>query len=353
LIHLLLSSCFNVPMNYLRTTTLLCSLVAVPLCTAFTISSISSTRILTHGNSLRAENNEEENDVPGDLDSVLSSARAVVNEATVGIPTTTISRTPPKEDNKAMAFLRKMGKVGGAANKNFVNAVGADEGAVGKVAPATGGGMAGLKKAKAAYQECTTTGIIDDLTESFPLTSSGTQWRGISDRIMGGLSNGIIQRHENIQGRVCNLLTGTVSLANNGGFIQMATDLSLDPSKSLTVDASEYEGIELDVLCNLEGDSATTKSAAQSYNVHLRSSECLQQQSSYRYTFTLEKEKEWVTIKIPFSDFVGHGPGASDLPLNVGALKRIGIVAIGREMEVFLSVSGLRFYKKTRTQGEL
>jgi hypothetical protein len=47
-----------------------------------------------------------------------------------------------KNDNKSMSFLRKIGKVGGAANKNFVNAVGADEGVVGKVAPAEGNGMA-------------------------------------------------------------------------------------------------------------------------------------------------------------------------------------------------------------------
>jgi len=35
-------------------------------------------------------------------------------------------------DNMAMAFLRKIGKVGGAANKDFVNAMGVDEGPVGK-----------------------------------------------------------------------------------------------------------------------------------------------------------------------------------------------------------------------------
>lgn len=37
----------------------------------------------------------------------------------------------PKE-NKAMTFLRKIGKVGGASNKNFINAIGVDEGSVGK-----------------------------------------------------------------------------------------------------------------------------------------------------------------------------------------------------------------------------
>ena len=35
-------------------------------------------------------------------------------------------------ENKSMTFLRKIGKVGGASNKNFINAVGVDEGSVGK-----------------------------------------------------------------------------------------------------------------------------------------------------------------------------------------------------------------------------
>ena len=37
------------------------------------------------------------------------------------------------KDNKAMAFLRKIGKVGGAANQDFTNAVGVDEGTAGKL----------------------------------------------------------------------------------------------------------------------------------------------------------------------------------------------------------------------------
>ena len=37
-----------------------------------------------------------------------------------------------KADNKAMAFLKKIGKVGGAANKDFRYAIGIDEGPAGK-----------------------------------------------------------------------------------------------------------------------------------------------------------------------------------------------------------------------------
>lgn len=43
-----------------------------------------------------------------------------------------IDKDHQHKDNKAMSFLRKIGKVGGAANKSFINAIGVDEGSVGK-----------------------------------------------------------------------------------------------------------------------------------------------------------------------------------------------------------------------------
>jgi hypothetical protein len=40
--------------------------------------------------------------------------------------------TTSNRDNKSMAFLKKIGKVGGAANKDFRYAIGIDEGPAGK-----------------------------------------------------------------------------------------------------------------------------------------------------------------------------------------------------------------------------
>ena len=85
------------------------------------------------------------------------------------------------------------------------------------------------------------------MSESFPLTSSGSEWAGFTDQVMGGVSIGKLLR-ETIQGKTCNVMRGTVSLFNNGGFIQMATDLSKDQSVSMTVDASGFDGVELDVF---------------------------------------------------------------------------------------------------------
>ena len=109
-----------------------------------------------------------------------------------------------------------------------------------------------VRKSKAAYMSCTSSGVIDDMSDPFPFTSSGSQWQGVTDRVMGGVSNGSISR-ETIDGRLANVLRGTVSMANNGGFIQMATDLSLDPGTDPFVDAFDWDGIELDVYCEGSG----------------------------------------------------------------------------------------------------
>lgn len=121
--------------------------------------------------------------------------------------------TESKKENKAMAFLRKVGRVGGAANKDFVNALGVDEGPVGKSSlgkvgsPTDGNSLGNVKKAKSAYKQCNISGVVDDFTEPFPFTSSGTQWSGFTDHVMGGMSSGSLTREE-VKGKVCNVLRG-------------------------------------------------------------------------------------------------------------------------------------------------
>jgi hypothetical protein len=112
-----------------------------------------------------------------------------------------------------------------------------------------------LKKIAAAFKSCVETGIVDDMSEPFPATSSGTRWSGLTDTVMGGISMANLAREE-FAGRVANVLRGTVSLANNGGFIQMATYLAPESGdiKPLPVDASRYAGVELEVqVVNDEG----------------------------------------------------------------------------------------------------
>jgi hypothetical protein len=62
-----------------------------------------------------------------------------------------------------------------------------------------------------------------------------------SDQVMGGVSMARLTR-EVYDGRVANVLRGYVKMDNNGGFIQMATNLKRDGT---AVDLSTYDGLEL------------------------------------------------------------------------------------------------------------
>jgi len=231
--------------------------------------------------------------------------------------------------DKVMSFLRKSGRIG--SNKDFSTAIGVDEGPAGQIR----GGVSQVTKAANAYKWCTETGIIDDMSENLPRTSSGTEWSGFTDKVMGGVSIGKVVR-EVVDGRNANVMKGKVSLYNNGGFIQMAASLSTDPAVSLTVDASNFDGVELDVLYRGSED-------IEKFNIHLRNPACLRQFSSYRGTFEV-RSNEWVTVRLPWSSFVGHGPGSDSVPFDTSELRRIGIVAIGKAMEVYLAVSSVKFY---------
>ncbi|KAL3902633.1 MAG: hypothetical protein SGARI_005745 [Bacillariaceae sp.] len=140
------------------------------------------------------------------------------------------SNSDGNDGNKAMAFLKKIGRIGGANKVDFTSAIGVDEGSSTKTAGKWGSAR-GMKKSKDAFRSCTDTGLIDDLSETFPTTSSGCQWDGVTDRVMGGVSSGTLSR-EDFYGRTSNVLRANVKLDNNGGFVQMATDLALNPSVS-------------------------------------------------------------------------------------------------------------------------
>jgi Complex I intermediate-associated protein 30 (CIA30) len=72
--------------------------------------------------------------------------------------------------------------------------------------------------------------------------------------------------------------------------------------------------------------------------------------ASYRATFTIQSDSNWEKICIPWGAFNGKGPGAADTPFDPSSLRRVGVVAIGREMKVFLAVSKIGFYTNVKDQ---
>jgi len=92
----------------------------------------------------------------------------------------------------------------------------------------------------------------DTVLDNFE-SSPETRWRFVSDQVMGGVSQGQVNFLSE-SGTAFAHMTGTVSLENNGGFIQFAHDLKAAPS-------AESTGITIKVRGNSQG-----------YFVHLRTS---------------------------------------------------------------------------------
>jgi len=167
--------------------------------------------------------------------------------------------------------------------------------------------------------------VIDDFTDDGLVSKLGTRWRGVSDQVMGGISEATVS-HGVIDNRPSLRMTGDVRLENDGGFIQAALDLA--PSEE-TIDASAFAGVRIIVRGNGE-----------KYSVHLRTPDNVRPWQSYRAHFTAGSD--WKTIDLPFETF---SPYRLETPLDTTRLRRISLVAIGRAFYADLAVSELAFYR--------
>lgn len=142
---------------------------------------------------------------------------------------------------------------------------------------------------------------------------------------MGGVSVGALTV-ESVAGRRALCMRGKVSLANDGGFVQMSLDLV--PGGG-AFDARGWTGVELDVHGNDE-----------TYGLHLRTVDLLRPWQSYRQTFVAVPR--WTTIRLPFAGFTPHRVTTA---LDTGRLRRIGLAAIGRAFTADLALAGLCLYR--------
>ena len=141
------------------------------------------------------------------------------------------------------------------------------------------------------------------------------RWRYTSDRVMGGVSDGAAGL-----GRDGDLsfaqLRGTVSTANNGGFIQIRTSLSERLPDNTT-------GVSL----RIRGNGAR-------YYIHLGPVTARRPWQYYQAGF--ETTGEWQEISLPWSAFTPQGGlPATFAPADIRSL---GIVAYGANYEAQLDV---------------
>ncbi|CAK0779300.1 CIA30 family protein [Gammaproteobacteria bacterium] len=165
--------------------------------------------------------------------------------------------------------------------------------------------------------------ILDDRSSDSLFANRGACWQAITDTVMGGVSDGRL-KPALIEGRPCLRLTGEISLLNNGGFVQA----SLDLDTAGLLDARGYTGIEIEVFGNGE-----------TYNLHLRSADTRIVWQSYRVSF--QAPPCWQTLRVQFTSFQ---PYRIDMPLDLSKLRRLGVVAIGREMRADVCIARLSLY---------
>ena len=167
--------------------------------------------------------------------------------------------------------------------------------------------------------------IIDDRTSGTYRSNLGTKWRLVTDQVMGGISNGELTLDEH-KGRICLRMLGDVSTENNGGFVQIALSLSEEDE----FDATDYTGIEIEVAGNNEA-----------YNIHIRTASLWFPWQSYRFTF--QATTNWKIFRFPFTEIQ---PYKTRRRFQQHKLKRIGLVAIGRDFRADLCVASVKLYKE-------
>ena len=162
--------------------------------------------------------------------------------------------------------------------------------------------------------------IIDDFTDN-----PEKRWQFYTDQVMGGVSEGGASIRVDAEGPYVRL-EGSVSTANNGGFIQIRTNVS-EQSK-------EAKGILLKVRGNGE-----------TYYIHLNTNETifLPQQYRFYYQASFPTSKNWSEVKIPFSTFKRSSTQISKY-LSGKNLKTIGLLAYGRDHNALLEIKYLSFY---------
>ena len=149
-----------------------------------------------------------------------------------------------------------------------------------------------------------------------------TRWRFFADTVMGGVSTGRVTFLRE-DGRPHARMTGQVSTANNGGFIQMRLDLPSPPPEGTT-------GVRLIVRGN-----------DQAYFVHLRTRGTLLPWQYYQAGFNVTRA--WRELRLPFEAFSPSGSFLRGVP-RARSLTSIGIVAFGRDHEAEIDLREVGFY---------
>ena len=176
---------------------------------------------------------------------------------------------------------------------------------------------------------CATSAVADSTERNIMIDNfdadSMVRWNYVSDQVMGGVSEGSAKMvTDSDTGDSYAHMVGSVSTANNGGFIQLRTSLSAGVDKKAA-------GVYIKARGN-----------GQKYYIHLRTRGTMLPWQYYQGTFDVSDQ--WQVIRLPLDAFKASGSWIrkSALPKSI---RSIGIVAYGRNHQADIQISEIGFYE--------
>ena len=137
-------------------------------------------------------------------------------------------------------------------------------------------------------------------------------WRGITDQVMGGVSDLTIQHNDGIF-----LMSGNVSTDNNGGFVRL--------SNRIDINSNDFQGIRFKAKGNNE-----------TYEIHVTLKGLKIPPWSY-FSQSFDVTNEWQEYEIFFEN-LKRSSGFSAASMKAKNIRDLSIAGFGRDFEVDLAI---------------
>ena len=148
-------------------------------------------------------------------------------------------------------------------------------------------------------------------THALPLDEPQA-WQGVTDRVMGGVSNLAIRHSDGVF-----YMSGNVSTDNNGGFVRL--------SNRININSNDFKGIKFKAKGNNE-----------TYEIHVTLKGLKIPPWSY-FSQAFDVNNDWQEYEIFFKDLM-RSSGFSAAPMKAKNIRDLSIAGYGRDFKVDLAI---------------
>ena len=140
-------------------------------------------------------------------------------------------------------------------------------------------------------------------------------WRGVTDQVMGGVSNLIIRHSDGVF-----FMSGNVSTDNNGGFVRL--------SNRVDISSNDFKGIKFKAKGNNE-----------TYEIHVTLKGLKIPPWSY-FSQSFNVTEQWQEYQISFKD-LKRSSGFSAATMKAKNIRDLSIAGFGRDFAVDLAIKDI------------